>query len=95
MKLTERHWWAILMDAEAVASDTAVTTLAAHNVGNRARYALVKEFGLNLDTVWDDARPEFMKMLEEEEAKIKAEEESREKLRELLAKAEVTNKEKT
>ncbi len=82
-KLTEREWWAILVDAESRAEKG---DMASHNLANRARHALVKEFGLNLDTVWDRARPEFLRLLGEEEAKLEAERLQRQQLDELLAK---------
>jgi hypothetical protein len=79
---TEREWWAILVDAECRAEKG---DMASHNLANRARYALVKKFGLNLDTVWDRARPQFLQMLGEEEDKLKEEEAMRKRTEELLA----------
>lgn len=63
MILTERHWWAILVDAEALA-ESGENILAAHELAGLARVKLRDEFGINLDTVWTEARPEFLRLLE-------------------------------
>ncbi len=65
MTLTERHWWAILVDAEALSEGK--ESLDAHKLACLARVKLRDEFGINLDTLWTEARPEFLRMLEERE----------------------------
>ena len=64
--LTERHWWAILVDAEALAEAGGDNVLKAHELSGLARVKLRDEFGINLDTVWAEARPEFLRLLERE-----------------------------
>ena len=65
--LTERHWWAILVEAEVAAEDG---QLGAQELAAMARVKLRDEFGINLDEVWIEADREGERLLAELRAKI-------------------------
>lgn len=93
MKSEERLWWATLCladeDGERIERrGPKEEILIPMRISGRLRSKLCKEFGANLDNLFQDARDKYREMYAEEKAKDEAEKKRWEEYRQLIERTE-------